>query len=90
VQVAAGVLESFTLSVAWSEVKREASKERLTPLQYLSRGTDPLNPAVLLEDSVAVVGVVVAGASIGLTAVRVASKPWRLKRAARRWPYSLL
>lgn len=81
-QVAAGVLESFTLSVAWSEMKREASKERLTPLQYLSRGSDPLNPAVLLEDSVAVVGVVVAGASIGLTAVRAASEPRRCKLVA--------
>lgn len=64
---AAGVLESYTLSVAWHEMKAEASKLGMTPFQYIMEGPDPLNPAVLLEDSVAVVGVGVAAGSICLT-----------------------
>ena len=57
---AAGVLEGYTLSVAWKEMQTEAAKIGMTPYQYLFDGPDPLNPAVLLEDSVAVVGVGVA------------------------------
>ena len=67
VLLATGALESYTLSVAWSELKHEADKAGMPPLQYLSVSTDPLNPAVLLEDSVAVIGVGVAAASISLT-----------------------
>ena len=37
--------------------------------QYLTTAPDPLNPAVLLEDSVAVIGVGIAGTSILLTHV---------------------
>ena len=37
--------------------------------QYLTSAPDPLNPAVLLEDSVAVIGVGIAGTSILLTHV---------------------
>ena len=66
---ACGVLESYTLSVAWKELKSEASKIGMTPREYLIDGPDPLNPAVLLEDSVAVVGIGVAAGSIGLTLV---------------------
>ena len=69
VLLAAGVLESYTLSVAWSEMKREADKLEVTPWQYLTSAPDPLNPAVLLEDSVAVIGVGIAGTSILLTHV---------------------
>lgn len=64
-----GVLESYTLSVAYREMSAEATKIGMTPMQYLTEGPDPLNPAVLLEDSVAVVGVGVAATSIGLTHV---------------------
>jgi zinc transporter 9 len=66
---AAGVLESYTLSVAWKEMKAEADKMGMSPYQYIFEGPDPLNPAVLLEDSVAVVGVGVAAGAIGLTHV---------------------
>ena len=66
---AAGILESYTLSVAWREMKSEAEKVGMTPYQYIFDGSDPLNPAVLLEDSVAVVGVGVAAGAIGLTHV---------------------
>ena len=53
-----GVLESYTLSVAWSEIRREAGKMEVTPWHYLTRGPDPLNPAVFLEDSVLSVSLV--------------------------------
>ena len=66
---AAGLLEGYTLSVAWAEVKAEAAKLGMSAADYLRHGPDPLNPAVLLEDSVAVVGVGVAAAGIGLTAL---------------------
>ena len=39
----------------------------MSPVQYLRDSPDPLNPAVLLEDSVAVIGVGVAGTAIALT-----------------------
>ena len=61
--------EGYTLSVAWAEVKAEAAKLGMSAADYLRHGPDPLNPAVLLEDSVAVVGVGVAAAGIGLTAL---------------------
>lgn len=64
---AAGILESYTLSVAWSEMKGEANKLGMSPWRYITEGPDPLNPAVLLEDSVAVIGVGVAAGAIGLT-----------------------
>jgi len=38
VLLAAGVLEGYTLSVAWHEMQAEARKAEMTPLQYLSRG----------------------------------------------------
>jgi solute carrier family 30 (zinc transporter), member 9 len=66
---ATGALEAYTLSVAWSEVKHEAAKHQMSTTKYLSQTTDPLNPAVLLEDSVAVIGVGVAATSITLTHV---------------------
>ena len=62
-----GVLEAYTLSLAFQETRKEAQKTGMSIVQYLREGPDPLNPAVLLEDSVAVVGVGVAGAAIGLT-----------------------
>ena len=67
VLAAAGAMESYTLSVAWSEMKREARKLGVSPWEYLTKGPDPLNPAVFLEDSVAVVGVGVAGGCITLS-----------------------
>lgn len=48
---ATGVLEGYTLSVAWSEVKAEASKWHMRPLEYLNQTTDPLNPAGELSAS---------------------------------------
>jgi hypothetical protein len=65
----AGAMESYTLSVAFTEVRREAKKHGMSIRQYLVDGPDPLNPAVLLEDSVAVVGVGVAAGAIALTHV---------------------
>ena len=67
--LAAGALESYTLSVAWNEIRSEAKKLGFTPWDYLTKGPDPLNPAVFLEDSVAVVGVGIAAACIGMTHV---------------------
>ncbi len=69
VLAATGALEAYTLSVAWREMVREANKLGMSPRQYLIDGPDPLNPAVLLEDSASVVGILVAGTAIGLTHV---------------------
>ncbi len=69
VLLAAGALESYTLSVAWNEIRAEAKKLGFSPWEYLTKGPDPLNPAVFLEDSVAVVGVGIAAACIGMTHV---------------------
>lgn len=72
IQIATGVLifsfvlESWTLYVAYKEVKRAADEMGITFGEYIKVGPDPMAVAVLLEDAAAVFGVTLAGASIGL------------------------
>ncbi len=58
------LIEGYVLGVAWREFKRRASKENLSPWQKLFRPSDPTLLAVLLEDAVAVTGVVFAATGI--------------------------
>jgi len=66
----AGLLEGYSCFVAWNELKREAKKAGMSTWEYIVDGPDPVNVAVFLEDAIAVGGVLVASAGIGLT-VRV-------------------
>ena len=72
IEVATGVLlfsfllESWTLMVAYKEVKRASAEMGITFSEYLQTGPDPMAVAVLLEDAAAVIGVTLAGACIGL------------------------
>eukprot|EP00050_Salpingoeca_kvevrii_P016685 m.57643 g.57643 ORF g.57643 m.57643 type:complete len:534 (+) comp7093_c0_seq2:349-1950(+) len=63
----AGVIESYSLSVALREIRKESQRLGVSVREYLIRGPDPINVAVFAEDVVAVSGVAVAGAGIGLT-----------------------
>ena len=75
IKVALGVLifsfllESWTLLVAYKEVKRAADEIGMTFAEYLNKGPDPMAVAVLLEDAAAVTGVVLASICIGLFVV---------------------
>ncbi len=61
------VVEGFTLIVAVKAVRAEAKYSKLSFLNYINQGTDPTGVAVILEDSVAVFGVLVAATGLGLT-----------------------
>jgi len=63
----AGVLEGYTLRIAYDEIKHECAKVNMGFKQYLIDGPDPINTAVFLEDAVAVSGVGIAGLGVGLT-----------------------
>jgi len=63
----AGLLESYTAWIAWKELSREAKRAGMTSKDYITHGPDPVNVAVFLEDVIAVGGVGVAAAGIGLT-----------------------
>eukprot|EP00613_Pedinella_sp_CCMP2098_P067502 CAMPEP_0171988880 /NCGR_PEP_ID=MMETSP0993-20121228/276128_1 /TAXON_ID=483369 /ORGANISM="non described non described, Strain CCMP2098" /LENGTH=716 /DNA_ID=CAMNT_0012641857 /DNA_START=77 /DNA_END=2228 /DNA_ORIENTATION=+ len=63
----AGLLESYTAWIAWIELSREAKRAGMTSKDYITHGPDPVNVAVFLEDVIAVGGVGVAAAGIGLT-----------------------
>jgi len=58
------LIEGYVLGVAWREFKRRAVDENLSPWQKLFRPSDPTLLAVLLEDAVAVTGVVFAATGI--------------------------
>ncbi len=63
------VLESYTLWVAYVEVKKSAKAAGMTFRDYMKNGPDPMGVAVLLEDAAAVLGVAIAMTSIGLMAL---------------------
>lgn len=60
------VLESWTLWVAVTEVKKSAAAVDMTLREYTHEGPDPMAVAVLLEDAAAVLGVLIALTCIGL------------------------
>ena len=60
------LLEAWTLWVAYKAVKASAEEMGISFRQYMKEGPDPMAVAVLLEDAAAVIGVVLAGASIGM------------------------
>lgn len=62
------VVEGAVLAVAAREYLRRARAAGCGALAYLGRSTDPTLVAVLLEDAVAVLGVLFAAAGIGLSA----------------------
>lgn len=62
-----GVLEGGSLVVAYRQVKENAAKAGIPFMQYVRAGPDPNDVAVLVEDTVAVTGVGIAGACLGLT-----------------------
>jgi zinc transporter 9 len=66
VLIAAGGIEGSVLLRAIGEMRRRKGASSF--FEYLARATDPTLLAVLFEDSVAVAGVVVAGAGIALSA----------------------
>lgn len=48
-------VESYSSAVAVAEIKAEASKLKMPFFKYLLSGVDPMNTAVLMEDSAALV-----------------------------------
>ena len=62
------VLEGYVLWVAGKEfLSRMRAEGRRNPLRYLREADDPTLIAVLLEDSIAVTGVILAATGIGMT-----------------------
>ncbi len=60
------VVESLSLAIGWSSVRRSARQARQSVWQYLPKGADPMGVAVVLEDASAVVGVFIAMTGLGL------------------------
>eukprot|EP00210_Caulerpa_lentillifera_P003475 g3315.t2 len=67
------VLEGISFLVAWRTVARNAAVRKMKVLDYVLLGKDPTPIAVMLEDSGAVVGIIVA--SICLVASHLTSNP---------------
>ncbi|XP_012566700.1 proton-coupled zinc antiporter SLC30A9, mitochondrial isoform X1 [Hydra vulgaris] len=61
------IIESSSMVLAFQQVRKSAQETGVTFREYISRGRDPNAVAVLLEDGAAVLGVLIATASIGLT-----------------------
>ena len=66
VLVLAFVVEGWSLWVAFKAVKAAAAEQNWTLMDYVRKGPDPMGVAVLFEDSAAVIGVVIAGAAMGM------------------------
>lgn len=62
----AGILDGYSMMVAWHEISREAGKANMTALDYIRYSPDALNVGVFLEDSAAVAGIGVAMTSLTL------------------------
>jgi zinc transporter 9 len=60
------VIEGLSLVIAARAIQHEAQKQNLSLMAYVKGGSDPTGAAILLEDSAAVLGVLVAAACIGL------------------------
>ncbi len=63
----ATVMESTSLYVAYSETKQQALKHNLPVLTYVKEAGDPSTNVVLLEDSAAVLGNLVAASALTLS-----------------------
>lgn len=61
------VVESLTMITAFRQVQKSARESGLSFKEYLVRGRDPNAVAVLLEDSAAVAGLLLAAGCLGLT-----------------------
>lgn len=61
---AAFLMEGFTASKAFLQVKQSAKRSGITIREYLSKGSDPSSVQVLLEDSSSVLGTLIAGTSL--------------------------
>ena len=69
VLVVALLVEGYVLGVAWREFKTRAQSEGISPFKKLFRPSDPTLLAILLEDGVAVTGVVFAAVGILMSRV---------------------
>jgi divalent metal cation (Fe/Co/Zn/Cd) transporter len=63
------IIESYSLRVAYQEIRAEARRQNSTVMDYIMSGSDPMNVAVLFEDSAAVLGVGVASSGLVLSYV---------------------
>uniref|UniRef100_A0A4W3IL81 Proton-coupled zinc antiporter SLC30A9, mitochondrial n=1 Tax=Callorhinchus milii TaxID=7868 RepID=A0A4W3IL81_CALMI len=63
------VSEGATLLVAVNELRKSARVKGITFYQYVVHGHDPSTNVVLLEDSAAVIGVMLAASCMGLTSL---------------------
>ena len=59
------VSEAYTLHLAIQSIRRSAKEENMTFFKYVKGGYDPCVNVVLLEDFAAVLGVAIAGGSMG-------------------------
>lgn len=67
--VVSGIIESVTLWMAWVAVRDGAKKAAMTVSEFMIKGSDPMGVAVLLEDGAAVLGIVIALVTLGLSLV---------------------
>uniref|UniRef100_A0A3B3ZML0 Proton-coupled zinc antiporter SLC30A9, mitochondrial n=1 Tax=Periophthalmus magnuspinnatus TaxID=409849 RepID=A0A3B3ZML0_9GOBI len=63
------VSEGATLLVAVNEIRRSAHQQGVTFFDYVMQSRDPSTNVVLLEDAAAVLGVILAAGSMGLTSL---------------------
>ncbi len=63
------VIEAVSFGRAARQVRREAQRWRVPPLRYLRHTPDTAVKAVTLEDTAALIGLVLAAAGLGLTEV---------------------
>ncbi|MGK5740684.1 cation diffusion facilitator family transporter [Micromonospora sp. URMC 103] len=61
------VIESVSLARAARQVRRESRRWRTTPRRYLRLTADTTVKAVFLEDSAALIGLILAGLGVGLS-----------------------
>lgn len=61
------LVEGATLAAAVKQVRLSANESGVSFREYISRGRDPNAVAVLLEDSAALTGILIAATSLGLT-----------------------
>jgi hypothetical protein len=62
-------VEAITLVVATKDIRRSAKKLNMSFIEYIRWGPDPMAVSVLMEDSAAVAGVIVASICLGLTSL---------------------
>jgi len=67
VLAASFLVEGATMATAFKQVQLSAKESGVSFREYVSRGRDPNAVAVLLEDSAALAGILIAATSLGLT-----------------------